>query len=104
MPQYQFECNKDNGGCGNIIPLECLMSELDNKQPKSCPKCHKRKSIRQVLFPPIAHIPCTLGSLAEKNTASKSDDERHHLTEKFNEYKKPTAPSWVDTDNGIVHT
>jgi hypothetical protein len=102
MPRYLFECNKESGGCGQKIELECLMMDLDDKQPKSCPACKKRKALRQILFPPEVNIPCTLGSLADKNTREMSADERHEKTEKFNEYKKKDV-SWISTKEGMVH-
>jgi hypothetical protein len=79
------------------------MSELDDNRPKSCPKCRKRKSLTSVFFPPNVNIPSTLGSIAEKNTDRLSEDEKHHLNKKHNEYKDSSEPSWVSTDNGMVH-
>jgi len=103
MPHYLFKCQPTLGGCGHQIEFDCLISALDTTQPKSCPTCHKRKSLQQVLFPPTLNIPVTLGSLADKNTGNMSADEKHHLTEQFTAYKKQKK-SWESTDKGMVHT
>lgn len=104
MPQYRYECRQDLDGCGHIIDFECLMSELDDNRPKSCPKCRKRKSLQPILFTPTVNIPNTLGSRADKNTDTISADEQHHLTKEHNAYKEESAePSWVSTEKGMVH-
>ena len=104
MPQYKFTCREDFGGCGHEIVFECLMSELDDKKPKSCPKCRKKTSIKQVFFPPKVDIPTTVGSACDKNSDHISSDEQHHLHEKHNEYRrKPGETSWISTEEGMVH-
>ena len=100
MPQYYFECQTDKKGCGTTFCVECPISEYDERYPKSCPNCRRKKSLRQVLFPPETHIPKTLGSLAERNTREMSADQRYEMTREFNAYKE-VGPSWVDTPNGI---
>ena len=102
MPTYEYLCDEDDGGCGNIIEVSCLMSERENNLPKSCPKCKKRKSIRQLYGVGALHMPSTLGSLADKQTGKMSDDEKHHLTKKHNAYKE-TNNSWESTPHGIKH-
>lgn len=105
MPQYTYICDPKNDGCGHKVTLECLMSELDDKKPKSCPNCSKRKTIQPLLSSPLSiNIPKTLGSLADKNSAALSDGAKAELTKKFNEYRsKPGEISWIPTENGMVH-
>lgn len=99
MPTYTFKCDEDTG-CGHIWEFTCLMSELDEKRPKSCPQCKKRKSIHQVFGDVTVSLPKTLGSLAERNTNRMSEDERTHLHKKHNEYRE-APPSWEATKDGI---
>ena len=101
MPTYQFYCDPEDGGCSNIIEFNCLFSEKAENQPKSCNKCKKRKSLRELFGGEVVHIPRTLGSLADKRTAKLSEDEKNHLTIKNNSYR--TRGSWVETPDGLKH-
>lgn len=104
MPTYQYLCDSDDGGCDNVIEVNCLMSEKNDKQPKSCPSCNKRKSLRRVFGFSEIHIPTTLGSFADKQASKLSEDERHHLNEKNNEYRKGDGqPSFVQVGDRLVH-
>lgn len=102
MPTYEFLCDEDDKGCGEVITITCSASELDKEKPKSCPKCKKRKSIRRVYVVPQVSIPKTLGYYADKNSNKKSADELHHIETKNNEYKKNKVKPWISTENGIV--
>ena len=102
MPKYIYECIGENGGCGHVWDFTCLMSELDDKKPKSCPQCKKRKPIAQRYGNINVSVPKTLGSLADRNARTLSLDEKHHLDTKHNEYKK-APPSWQPTPDGMVH-
>lgn len=103
MARYVYICDSNLSGCGRIIEFECLISELDELKPKSCPVCKKRKSLHQFFSPPTPSIPKTLGSLADKNHAKMSDDEKHHILEKNNAYRKSSTGRWHSTPEGIVH-
>lgn len=99
MPTYIFKCDEEEG-CGHEWEFKCLMSELDDKKPKSCPQCKKRKTIHQVFGDVAVNIPKTLGSLADRNTSRLSEDERTHLHKKHHEYKD-APPTWESTSEGI---
>jgi len=81
------------------------MSEKDDKQPKSCPACRKRKPLHQLFGCAEVHVHTTLGVYADKQSTKLSADERHHLTNKHNEYRKSDGqPSFVQqSDGSIVH-
>lgn len=103
MPQYEFQCKESLGGCGHTFLFTCPMSQLDEKKPKSCPECHKRKTIEPVFFAFTANIPNTLGSRADTNSDRMSADEKHHINKKNNEYKEGKAEDWIQTSQGMVH-
>lgn len=105
MPTYEFYCDPDEGGCGNVIEIRCSFEEKDNNQPKSCRKCRKRKALRELFGNADAFIPKTVGHLIDKNSSKMSEDEKHHLHKVHNAYKesKDDGPSWVSTENGMVH-
>lgn len=101
MPTYVFECDEDSG-CGNVWEIKCSMSELDEKKPKSCPSCKKRKHIIRVYDPNVTvNVDKTLGSLADKNARKMSADEKANLSRKHTEYKRKKT-SWVGTKDGPV--
>lgn len=100
MPQYKYICDTNQKGCGHTIEFECLMSELGDSKPKSCPKCHKRKSLKPVFFSPTISVPKTLGGLADKNHAKMSDDEKHHIIKKNTAYRK--AKKWRDAGGELI--
>lgn len=99
MPQYNMQCLESEGGCGHIIEFTCLMSELEEKRPKSCPKCRKRKTLQSMFFPPSAQVLTTLGHYADKNADKISADEKHHLTKEHNSYKERDT-KWVEGPGG----
>lgn len=105
MPTYEFYCDPDEGGCGHVIEITCSYSDKDKSRPKSCPKCRKRKALIEIFGGASVFIPKTLGHSIDKNSAKISEDEKHHLNNKHNEYKKSDneGPSWIATDNGMVH-
>lgn len=105
MPTYEFYCDPDDGGCGNVIEINCLFSKKEKLKPKSCKKCRKRKALRELFGTENAiHMPKTLGSLADKRSTQISEDEKQAKTKKFNEYKEGNnIPSWTSTPDGMVH-
>ena len=104
MPTYQFYCDPDEGGCGNATEISCSFDDKEKSRPKSCRKCRKRKAIIEI-FGGGAYlfIPETLGHTMDRNSSKMSEDEKHHLNKKHNEYREPKG-SWVATENGMVHT
>ena len=103
MPTYEFECDPDNGGCGHRIEISCTYAEKEDNQPKSCPKCRKRKPLYEVFGGGNSvFIPVTIGSLIDKNNSRISADEKHHLNKKHNEYKERKEPSMVEQDGRFV--
>lgn len=99
MPQYKMTCRKNLGGCGHVIEFTCLMSELKEKRPKSCPKCKKRKTLQSIFFTPSTQFYETLGHTADKNAEKISVDEKHHLTKQHNAYRKSDT-KWIQGPNG----
>lgn len=105
MPTYEYLCDSDDGGCDEVIKVTCLMSEQDDKQVKSCPNCNKRKPLRRLFGCADAHIHTTLGAFADKRNGKLSEDERHHLENKHNDYRKSDGegPSFVQVGDRLVH-
>ena len=106
MRTYQYHCDQDDGGCDNLIEIKCAYADKDQNKPKSCSKCKKRKSIHEVFGGGAAlFIHNTLGVLVDKNNNKISADEKHHLNEKHNAYKKlkNSEGSWVQTPDGLKH-
>ena len=101
MPTYQFQCDPDDKGCGEVIEVKCSFDDKEQNKPKSCPKCRKRKTIFEVFgtHNPV-HIPCTLGMLADKNTSKMSKDEKIHRSKKDNEYKEHKHPGFIENPDG----
>ena len=103
MPIYNILCEPIKEGCGHKFELESLMKDLDTKfDLLICPECGLHSSLRQVYSPPIAHIPHTLGSLADKNSGEFSSDLKEHLTIENTKYKRGPN-NWVSTKDGIKH-
>ena len=80
---YPFICDKEDGGCGHNFTIKCSMDEIGDKKV-SCPECKKRKPVRRdyagqnvSFFGPNV----TVGSLADKNSAIMSDDQKHAIKE-----------------------
>lgn len=104
MPTYQYLCDSDDGGCGEVTEVNCLMSEIDDKQVKSCPSCAKRKPLRRLFGCAEVHIQHTLGSFADKHQSHLSEDERHHIHKKNNKYREHDGqPSFVQVGDKLVH-
>ena len=101
MPTYQFYCDPDDDGCSEVTEFCCLYADKQKNQPKSCPKCRKRKALRELFGGEVVHIPSTLGSLAEKNAGKMSADEKNHLNTRHTAYK--TQGNWVETADGLRH-
>lgn len=100
MPTYEFCCDEENGGCGNVIEISCSFDDLDDKKPKSCPKCHKRKTIYRLFGWGANNIPCTLGSHAEKNHTKMSDEQKHEIHMKDTAYLRQDN-FWKATPEGM---
>ena len=104
MPTYEFYCDPEEGGCGNLIQISCPFAEKEEKRPKSCKKCRKRKSLIENFGGDTALlVHSTLGSHIDKQSSKMSEDEKQHLKNRHNEYRKKDGPSWVSTENGMVH-
>ena len=102
MPTYEFQCDEDRGGCNNVVTIRCSYGEKKQNRPKSCPKCRKRKTIIELFGSPNPIIPKTLGSIAEKNSDKISADEKAHIHNKNNEYRKKDGPSWIEGPGGSM--
>ena len=101
MPTYQYICDTDDKGCGEIIETSCLFAEREANQPKQCPNCKKRKPIHQVFGTPYLSIPKTIGSLSDKNSSKLSSDEKHHINSKNNDYREK-GTNWEGTAEGMI--
>ncbi len=85
--RYNFECYKEDGGCGSQFEISCSMSEISELKPK-CPECGKKKAVSRVFGGIVVSTTRTLGGLIDKNTAKLSEDNKQHLHEKHNSYRK----------------
>ena len=84
MPEYSFICLD----CESHF--EKFMSMADYNPSQECPTCHKSDNVYRDyesdnVSGNIANR--TLGALADKNTSKMSEDERHSLWKKHNEYR-----------------
>ena len=101
MPTYEYNCDIEEGGCGETIEVRCSFSNKEQNRPKSCPKCRKRKYLYEVFSGGSSTlVPKTLGHLVDKNSSKISADEKYHLQKKHNEYRNPGG-KWVDGKGGI---
>ena len=104
MPTYEYLCDPEDGGCGEVFSITCLISEKTEKEPKSCPHCKKRKTFYQLFGYGAFHMPNTLGSWADKQASSMSEDEKSEIHSKHYEYRQSDGkPSWVQVGDRIVH-
>lgn len=92
MPEYSYECDPDQGGCGHLFSV--FQSFSGYKQLKRCPECKKHRLIRCYRDDNIYGSTkadsgsITLGHLADRNSAKMSKDQKESLTHKHNAYKK----------------
>lgn len=82
MPRYEYDCER----CSSHFEIQCSMTEVVGLQPK-CPNCKKSGKVVRDFSGVIVSVPKTLGSLADKNSSSFSEDKKQHLITKHNEYK-----------------
>ncbi len=82
MPTYAFICDK----CPHRYELDMMMSEIGSYKPK-CPLC-KKKARQDYSNVSVFGPNKTLGSLADKNTSIMSEEQKKHIYDKNNEYKK----------------
>lgn len=82
MPSYDFECSKCNH------TFDRFMSFNEYEIPTTCPECGETSCVHRVYSAPDLSVPKTVGSLADKNRDSMSEDHRQHLKEKHNAYRK----------------
>ena len=91
MPLYPFECltGQDYLGCGAVFDITCTMSEISTIKPE-CPKCGQVDSVFRVWhgYDAAPYHETTLGSLADRNAAKLSDDEKLYLKEKYRTKKE----------------
>ena len=87
MVTQEYICDPDEGGCNFILEQ---VEQYGQKARKICPQCRKWK-LRRILHVAYGRViggtSTTLGSLADKNDAKLSQDEKDHLSIKHNEYK-----------------
>lgn len=106
MPAYYYLCDPNQKGCGQEVELLCQMADLDEKEKViKCPKCKKHKPLHRIYSGTTcasAYIPKTVGSLADKNGKSFSEEYKEHLIEKGRAYD-PKEKSWISTPDGLVH-
>jgi hypothetical protein len=98
MPTYTYNCPEETGGCGHQYEVFILMSEYNPQLPPVCPGCktrtHVRRNFKVDISSTSSHIQTqTLGSLAEKNTNSMSEDARLAQWRKDNAYKFDDPPN-----------
>lgn len=91
MPTYTFTCDE----CYNIFEIFCSYAEYTDKQ--KCTKCHSKKTSRLYAMD-LNNLAAsvkksdselkTLGDLAKRNADRMSDDQKHELYVKHNNYKE----------------
>lgn len=90
MPTYVFICDDEDGGCGRLFELTCLMSEIANLKP-TCPLCSSKDAPRRHWQSHAVYSYAsirTVGALAEHNTDKMSADHIHSIYKKNNAYKE----------------
>lgn len=90
MPTYSYYCDQ----CENQFELFAYIKDYIEKP--ECPDCSSKETYRLVAQD-VKTQSCsvkkmdselkTLGDLAKRNSDRLSDDEKHHLHNKHNEYK-----------------
>lgn len=98
MPDYNFECYQEDGGCGELFTISCSMDKISELTPK-CPNCKNKKAVARNFSGDIYIFdgsPKTVGSLADRNSKNMSEDQKHYLKEKHTSYKKPFTGSLPD--------
>ena len=107
--RYSFICDTDDKGCGHQFCIECAMGEISKEQEKvKCPKCKKKKPVRRdfqaddiTCFGPTV----TVGSLADKNSAAMSNDEKFSIkeTNRTGTHLDYTGPTPEGVENINIH-
>jgi putative FmdB family regulatory protein len=98
MPLYSFICDEENAGCGHGFERKYSMKQIEDAKVK-CPKCGKVKPVYQSFDNRyVVGAPVTLGSLADKNANTLSNDHKSHLNHEHNKYKdrskNPRPEGW----------
>lgn len=81
MPEYTFQCDQEDNGCGHIFSIVCPISKYSPKQ--KCPQCKKTKPVhREYLLDNLTgniikgDEQITLGHLADRNRSRYSHDQK----------------------------
>jgi len=98
MPIYTYTCLKELGGCGLIFEIFMSAKEYQSNSSPKCHACKNKKSVRRNFKVDISttssHIKTrTVGTLAEQNTSSMSEDARLAQWKKDNAYKFNDPPN-----------
>jgi putative FmdB family regulatory protein len=92
MPEYTYECDPEEGGCGYLFSV--VQSFGEYKQLKRCPECRKHKLIRAYDIDQVntsvklGDEQLTLNHLAHRNSSRMSSDQKDALTRKHNKYRE----------------
>ena len=101
MPTYGFECET----CGHTAELFISFSQYDTRKPPLCKKCN-RPMVRDY-HNDISQITTsirksdselkTIGDLADRNRDRLSNDQKHAMSKKHNEYKDTESTKALPT-------
>lgn len=97
MPTYTYTCLEGQKGCGYTFEIYIPIAKYDPNVFPECPNCNKKNAVKRNFQKDISttssHIKTqTLGSLAEKNTNSMSEEARLAQWRKDNAYKFENPP------------
>lgn len=83
MPEYNFICDKDSGGCGHEYTEYISIADYDDAV-FICSKCKESKFVVRDYsgIRVQGSVPHTLGSIIDRNTSRMSEDEKQHLSKK----------------------
>lgn len=94
MPEYSYVCDK----CYTSVEILCSIKEYDNIQTNlRCSSCGSKKLSRDY-HNDLSNLNAsvkktdselkTIGDLAKRNSDKFSEDHKHHLHTKHNDYKE----------------
>lgn len=97
MPTYVYECDPDEGGCGDTFET---VQGYHDKPLKKCKSCKKHKLRRVITAFRFKQEPKTIGSLADANTSKMTQEQKDKI---HPEKKKKPDPPWGKPPKGIAN-
>jgi putative FmdB family regulatory protein len=98
IPLYQYECNPDEGGCGNTFEI---VQGYHDKPLKRCKVCRKHKLHKIITKAPYFKQQFkTVGSLADANTSKLTQEQKDKIRP---EEKPKPDPPWGKPPKGLAN-